>query len=227
MGCESWITNEGKPIVAGKHETVFLLVPKKFGGKNISDTCYSGYSSFGGYDAYELVADWNKEYLSELSIHDVPRQEDYKNSMYEFEKEELRKEGKSDAEIEKIVQEKAQKNYERAVLRYKWACERILDFKVMSHEKMIEKYGEDYKREIGIDIACYDEDNLSLPYPLKFSFSDMKYEDAKPAISDPDQGTNWSASVSSHEYDEKKHRFKRVSYGKYYEQRLEECKPVV
>lgn len=44
-------------------------------------------------------------------------------------------------------------------------------------------------RYIGINIACYDEDNAKLEYPLKFVEDNrLKYEDVKPSESCPDQG---------------------------------------
>lgn len=44
-------------------------------------------------------------------------------------------------------------------------------------------------RTIGIDIACYDEDNYSLQYPIKITHKESAvYEKCKPSESDPDQG---------------------------------------
>lgn len=46
-------------ILVGKPETVYLLVPREFGGGHIAEHCYDGYGHFGGNDVYELVAKWN------------------------------------------------------------------------------------------------------------------------------------------------------------------------
>lgn len=47
----------------------------------------------------------------------------------------------------------------------------------------------DTRRDIGIMMACYDEDNERLPYPIKITHdSDAVYEDCCPSPSDPDQG---------------------------------------
>ena len=44
-------------------------------------------------------------------------------------------------------------------------------------------------REIGIHLACYDEDNAALPYPIKITYdSKAKYEDYSPSDADPNQG---------------------------------------
>lgn len=43
-------------------------------------------------------------------------------------------------------------------------------------------------RSVGIEIACYDEDNLSLKYPIKITEEPMKYEDAKASYNCPLQG---------------------------------------
>jgi hypothetical protein len=47
---------------------------------------------------------------------------------------------------------------------------------------------DDKDRDIGIDIACYDEENDKLKYPIKITEKPMKYEDAKSSDSCPDQG---------------------------------------
>ena len=53
---------------------------------------------------------------------------------------------------------------------------------------MKERYGKEYLRNIGILFACYDEDNLSLDYPIKITSRPMDYASAKPSLSDPHQG---------------------------------------
>ena len=45
------------------------------------------------------------------------------------------------------------------------------------------------KREIGISIACYNEDNARIKYPIKITHDkNAVYEDCKPSLSDPNQG---------------------------------------
>ena len=58
-------------------------------------------------------------------------------------------------------------------------------------EKVKEKIGNDFFewRIIGIDLACYDEDNEALPYPIKITYKEnAKYEWCSPSKSDPNQG---------------------------------------
>ena len=36
-------------------------------------------------------------------------------------------------------------------------------------------------RDLGILMACYDEDNFALKYPIKITSKEMEYEDANPS----------------------------------------------
>lgn len=47
-------------------------------------------------------------------------------------------------------------------------------------------------RWLGIVMACYDEDNFALEYPIKITTREMEYENVKPSESDPNQG--WECS---------------------------------
>ena len=50
------------------------------------------------------------------------------------------------------------------------------------------KYGDEYLREIGINIACYDEDNKNLKYPIKIVDELCGYDDVCASLGDPRQG---------------------------------------
>lgn len=52
-------------------------------------------------------------------------------------------------------------------------------------------------RWLGIVIACYDEDNFALEYPIKITSKPMEYEKAKVSKSDPNQG--WEISDDEEE----------------------------
>lgn len=43
-------------------------------------------------------------------------------------------------------------------------------------------------RWLGIVMACYDEDNFALEYPIKITTKEMEYEIVSPSESDPNQG---------------------------------------
>lgn len=43
-------------------------------------------------------------------------------------------------------------------------------------------------RLLGIIMACYDEDNFALEYPIKITTKEMNYKDADPSKTDPNQG---------------------------------------
>ena len=43
-------------------------------------------------------------------------------------------------------------------------------------------------RHLGIIMACYDEDNFALEYPIKITTKTMNYADVDPSQGDPNQG---------------------------------------
>lgn len=46
-------------------------------------------------------------------------------------------------------------------------------------------------RWLGIIMACYDEDNFALEYPIKITSKEMDYENTSASKSDPNQGWEW------------------------------------
>lgn len=193
MGQFSWIYSDtNKQLLDDIYADTYLLVPKQFQekyGKAIYEGCYDGYGNFGRYDVYELVALWNRENLpSETRALRLPKVEEY-GGLFDSEKEELRKKGVTEEEIKKADAEKQQEYCDKAILRYKKALLRNKDFaNNVPDNVMKEKYGRNYLREIGIDIACYDEDNTALTYPIKITTKEMEYEEVAPSLSDPNQG---------------------------------------
>ena len=193
MGQFSWIYSDtNKQLLDDIYADTYLLVPKPFQekyGKAIYEGCYDGYGNFGRYDVYELVALWNRENLSsETMALRLPKVEEY-GGLFDSEKEELRKKGATEEEIKKADAEKQQEYCDKAILRYKKVLLRNKDFaNNVPDNVMKEKYGRNYLREIGIDIACYDEDKAVLKYTIKITTKEMEYEDVKPSLSDPNQG---------------------------------------
>ena len=203
MGQFSWIYSDtNKQLLDDVYAETYLLVPKPFQekyGRAIYEGCYDGYGNFGRYDVYELVALWNRENLpSETRAFRLPKVEEY-GGLFDFEKEELRKKGVTEEEIKKADAEKQQEYCNKAILRYKKALLRNKDFaNNVPDNVMKEKYGRNYLREIGIDIACYDEDNTDLTYPIKITTKEMEYEEVAPSLSDPNQG--WRNDEYDDEY---------------------------
>lgn len=192
MGQFSWIYSDTeKQLLDNYRADTYLLVPKPFQeqyGKAIYESCYDGYGRFGKYDVYDLIAEWNREFLSKDMLRPAPKLEDY-GGLNVFELDELKEQGLSDEEIEKKDLEKKQYYYNWAVERYETAIQRLTDYRNgMSDSDMLAKYGQDWKRYIGIDIACYDEQNASLPYPIKITTEELDYDDVDPSNSDPNQG---------------------------------------
>lgn len=193
MGQFSWIYSDThKQLLDDVKADAYLLVPKPFQekyGKAIYEPYYDGYGHFGSYDVFDLVALWNRDNLPfETKGLREPKLEDY-GGLCSFEKEELRKKGATEEEIENMCVKEKQEHFDRAVRIYKKDLQRHRDFvNRVPETEMLRKYGEDYLREIGIDIACCDEDNASLKYPIKITTKEMEYEDVEPSKRDPKQG---------------------------------------
>ena len=190
MGCFSWIYSDtNKPL---RHtEKAYLLVPPQFQdmqGKHIYEAHYDGYGNFGGYAAFELVALWNQEFVSVDMLDSKPTFDKYSLGLYDFEKENLAKQGMSQKEIEAKGLALRKEYFAKGLQRYEREVKRLEDFKNHVPEKeMVASYGEDYLMEIGIDIAC-DEKNAKLPFPIKITSKPMDYDDVKPSNRDPGQG---------------------------------------
>jgi len=192
MGCFSWIDcdrsrKRRKPIKIG--EICYVLVPKEFGGGHICESYYDGYGHFGGQDIYELAADWNKGYLSKDNLRKAPVRKKF-GGLWDFEKEALREQGVSEEEISKKDEEAREEYYQNALRCYQKSINKIEDFQAgLSDAEMTEKYGSEWKRNLGIDVACYDEQNAALKYPIKITHDyNGIYETCPASKSDPNQG---------------------------------------
>lgn len=142
MGFFSWMyadTNNSENLKIDG--VAYLRTPE---GEIIVETWYDGYGRFGGYDIYDLVVDWNKQHLS-IDMLEKPERNSWADTP------------------------EGEKNYQYwGVQRYNNLCDSLTDFLAgKDNDYMEEKYGSSWKREIGIEIACYDKDNEKLPYPIK------------------------------------------------------------
>jgi hypothetical protein len=147
MGQFSWIYSDtNKQVIDDKEADTYLLIPKKFQrkyGKAIHETYYDGYGNFGGYDVYDLIADWNKDCIPEII---------------------------------------------RRVKNGTWRCSvSEEDIKNLRYYYMDEEFDCEL-RWLGIIMACYDDDNFALEYPIKITSRPMEYEQADASRSDPNQG---------------------------------------
>lgn len=169
MGCFAWLfANNGKPLCMGS--AAYVYCPN---GDIITERDYEGYGKFGGCDIYNLVADWNRKFLSEHPEFLIPQHG-------------------------QILQPDG--SYKTAAPRrvdsYDW-YEFYKDLSLTPDEivdKLNESKSQSWKREyrsIGIDIACYDDRNAWLPYPIKIaSRGDIEggYNVLPPSNGDPNQG---------------------------------------
>ncbi len=177
MGQFSWIDccNEKRAVIDNIYQDVYVLVPKEFGGQNIKEECYDGYGRFGDYDIYDLVAAWNKDFVT---IHNIekPQRESWGNT-------------------------KEDKQYFKYALKeYDFKCQRLLDFQNLTTEEMSQKYSKNWLREIGIDIACGDKRNSRLKFPIKITHDpNAIYEKCSPSKKDPSQG--WGYYVEKFDKD--------------------------
>jgi len=204
MGCFSWEradrTTKQKNIAIG--DACKLLIPAEFGGGYFKEESYDGYGMFGGVDVYDEVTKWNRNYIntenfSSKALHE-PKLEDFRG-LYDFEKEDFRSQGLSEDEICEKDLETKKKFFDSSMNLYKSDIERLKDYcSGASDDEMKEKYGKEYLRNIGIDIACYDEDQEKLKYPIKIVSLGYKgtYEDCEDySRSDEEQGfskTYWN-----------------------------------
>ena len=150
MGQFSWLDcRTREQIVDNKKRDVYVLVPKEFEDKygedgRIKEICYDGYGRFGGYDIYDLIPEWNKEFIPIMLAY-------------------------------------AEKG--------RWTCglskDDIQNLKAFYEGKEITCP----KRYLGILMACYDDDNRKLFYPIKITHNKyVTYEGCEPSLRDPNQG---------------------------------------
>ena len=138
--------------------SAFVICPD---GKSIYESDYEGNGIFCGKDIYELVVDWNEEFLK-CSLLTYPSASDYV-SLRDF----------ADAKRE-----------------YDKLCELLDDLLSKPVTYMNAKYGREYKHKLGIAIAGNDTQNMKLPFPIKISESVMPYDVLPASLYDPNQGVD-------------------------------------
>lgn len=122
----------------------------------IVETCYRGYSRFDLCDVYDLVAEWNRPFLK--NIYKKVREIDLLNHRYSY-------------YVPQIIIETYQERGEEETQKL-----------VNSREDKNSSFRTEWKRNIGIDIACEPEHNVILPYPIKIASAlGYIYKELKPS----------------------------------------------
>lgn len=144
MGCFSWTfadKNNEKRLKMG-HKGYILTPDNQF--IKTPDGGYEGYGKFFDsnkgvmVDVYDLVVDWNRPHLTEIVNNPLKKKEF--NDLYKM--------LASFAVVGDLFAEEFVRNEVKA--------ERVPNYLL-----------NDWKRCLGIEIACYDEDNQRLPFPIK------------------------------------------------------------
>lgn len=126
-------------------------------GSFIYENQYDGFGHFGGSDIYDLVVDWNRDYLW-----------CYINAT-------STSWSKEDIIISIAAMVSDEKAQAVADMLYKDA-----EFNQWKRKK--------WKRLLGIRLACYDEDNSKIKYPIKITTKKCNYNTVPASKSDPNQG---------------------------------------
>lgn len=173
MGQFSWLdckyNDVQHPILDDVKRMSFVLVPEEYKtvyGSRIEEECYDGYGRFGGYDIYDLVIDWNRNYLTAGNL-------------------------RSDDPVKvEII----------GMLGRGCSDEEIKDFVLSKKEGELPMFmkGDNWKRIMGVAVACYDEQNAALKYPIKITYDKFaKYEECSPSVGDPNQGWGYEESYDN------------------------------
>lgn len=118
---------------------------------------YEGYGEFNDQDVYDLVVDWNKDHLKEIFDRKLAKDPDcWGKELYEIAIAYQNDDATLQDKVDALV---ATTNH--PYLKNEW------------------------KRNIGITISCNDDDNASLPYPIKITSTKWHkaYDDLVPSCS--------------------------------------------
>lgn len=180
MGMFSWIDVTGKENIFDGDDKTIMLIP---GDKDIRDSIedffdikldnqgisggYDGYGRINGVDVYDVVA-----FLNICACNDEQFQTVY----------------------DRICEIKS-KDIADEMTKFRQAYKEGFfnspeDFWTLKEEfSLPDRIFDTEFRIYGIDLACYDEDNARLPYPIKLTVDEtMIYENALFSMGDPNQG---------------------------------------
>lgn len=185
MGCFSWMfadTNNQKSLREGSR--AYLVLPD---GALLYESHYECYGEFAGQDVFDLVADWNRELLSQNpnflvkqhgQIKDPAAPGGYRPVPHKKISDFLWYAAYADLTKSRAEVEEAWREAIKATLEKDPNAE-------------VSRYCE--YRGIGIDLAAYDDQNAALPFPIKVvrngNVAPLSALQELPASqSDPDQG---------------------------------------
>ena len=122
---------------------------------------YDGYGNFGSMDVYEAVLDMNRKHLNSKML-DIP--------VYEH-----------------CVWDGNEERFEKELKQYMLLCRCLWAYRNgASDDEMEILFGNnEWKRELGIAIACYDKQNKSLPFPIKITSKPVLYASVPYSKTDP------------------------------------------
>jgi len=148
MGCFTWKFANDRRKKLQYDSTGYVVCPNN---TYIKEECYDGYGRFGAEDIYNLVVDWNKDYLKEIFSKPL-----YSGWNHLKPVAEAFVDGKSEEELENLFEKVAKPCWNK----------------------------KEWKRNLGIAIATYDQDNSKLPFPIKIVDKPIyNYSDLKPSLS--------------------------------------------
>lgn len=170
MGYFSWMFANGhnkRNLCLGK--PAFLCCPD---GTILFEPAYEGYGFFGGKDVYELVADWNRPFLSKHPELLIPQHSSV------FNQETGKFEKATPVRVDSFYWYPAYADLSKSMEEVEAAMRAC-------RNDPAEVY-----RWIGIAIACYDDQNAALPFPIKVCSHgyDNNYFKLPPSKNDPNQG---------------------------------------
>lgn len=176
MGCFSWMfadTDNKEALRIGDKAHLFLPT-----GVVLTEPSYDGHGRFDGQDVYDLVADWNRVFLAANPDFIIKQVEEVFNS------EAGEWVPKPDKKVNEFPWYPAYADLAKSRAEVVEAV-RELDLGGGRGEWRTFRY-----RCIGIEIACYNEQNAALPYPIKICRTKRgrNYETLPPSEADPDQG---------------------------------------
>lgn len=169
MGSFSWYASDTRRAIRSGNYNPFPVYALRPDGEPLLETNYEGYGRFGGQDIYDLVADWNRKYLAEHPGFLV-------------------------VQHGRIWSEENHSFYPagpKRVDEFDWyPLYADLTKSRKDIERELKESGEVFweYRHIGIEIACYDDQNMNLPYPIKLVEKPVPYAAAAASKSDPGQG---------------------------------------